>query len=82
MSCVLKEENHLSASEFLERLKLKEQDKCMFCNISNEMKDIGNENMITLDKNMKKLVVTHFNKKNKLLGVMDIKYCPMCGREL
>lgn len=82
MSCVLKEENHLSVREFLEKMKIDEQNKCTFCNISNFKKNIGNNNFITLNRSEKKLSVIHFNKKNKLLGVMNIKYCPICGREL
>lgn len=82
MNYVLNDEMYSTKKDFLKKIIEEKHRKCMFCNNSSSKIYIGNDNLISLDKNSKQLVVTHFKKKNKLLGVMKIKYCPMCGKEL
>ena len=74
--------NNMSFIECVNEYDEKRHRSCVYCNISNRHIDIGNHNLLSIDKNRKKIVATHFNKRNTLLGMADIQYCPICGRRL
>lgn len=61
--------------------EVQETQGCRFC-IGNQKIYIGNENTCSVDKQNKKLLISHSKKKSKLISVMDINYCPKCGRKI
>ena len=56
-------------------------ERCVFCS-DNKSVCIGNNHFISLNIHSKKLAITKFDKKNKLIGCLDVEYCPICGRAL
>lgn len=63
---------------------------CEFCKKENGNKpimfDIGSKNELqdkmSIIKEGKVFVLRYKNKHEKLSEIVEIKYCPMCGREL
>lgn len=65
-----------------DKFRKQSHKECQFCLENMNSIYIGNDNTMLLDAHNKKIIIKHYKKKSKIIGMIDIRYCPLCGRDL